>query len=1423
MNQISHAPHRLFRLGAAAIGTVWWLLVAAFAISVLAWVVLHGWIVPRIEQYRPALEAQASLAVGAPVRIGEIQARSTGWIPSFELHGVRLLDAQGRDALLLPRVVIAVSPRSLWGMGFEQLYIDKPELDIRRMKDGRITIAGLDLSAGKTADSNAGLDWFFSQAEFAIQGGSVRWTDEQRGGATVALSGVDFVVRNRSRRHALRLHATPPPEWGTAFQVSALFRQPVWASGSRWQDWMGEVHADFSNVDISQLQRFVTPGVDLTEGHGALRAWAAVRQGQITEVTADVALAGVQLRLRPELEVLGLRNMTGRLAGKALPGGLEFSTQALQFDTTDGLHWPGGNVFVRHSEPPAVQGGSALAQGELRADRLSLQALSQIASRLPLASTTHALLQAHAPKGLVESLAVTWQGPLQAPAKFTAQGRVADLELQAQAAGVPGVKGLRVDFSATQSGGQATLGIKKGSVELPGVLADPLVEIDELSVNAKWLVNGSKLSAELTQLKFANADAQGEGEVRWRTSDPAVSSSASRFPGIIDAQVQLSRGIGNRVHYYLPTTVSQEARDYVRGAIGQGDLSAVKFVLKGDLNDMPARAGKTAEFRIAARMDNVTYAYSPVALPVAGGAPLVWPALAQLSGELLFNGNQMQIKGASARLAGTAGVQIQRIEAEIADLSKTTVVNVQAEARGPLNEMARALLASPLQPKLAPALGSAALSGPAEYKVQLNLPINTIDKSRVNGTVLLAGNDVQITPQTPAFSQVRGGVQFSENGVALAGVQARAVGGDVRLEGGSRALLGNTAFNGLQPSASSSTMAWGAGASEPSIAFRAQGLASAEGLRAASELGFVSQLASYATGSTPYTAWLAVRQGLTEYSVATSLQGMALGLPAPLAKTAESVLPVRLDNVLLRESLAPDTAGTVRPQDLLALELGAVAALSYVRDISGPQPRVLRGQIAVGLQPGESPGPAAQGVVANVRLQKIDADAWSAVLARLGDASVREAAALTQSTVRLPPGGVGPATAAVSVAPDYLPTRLAVRAAELTLDGRKLSNMVLGGSREGTTWRANIDASELSGYLEYRQPAASGAGRVYARLARLTVASSTAADVEDLLEQQPASIPALDIVVEDFELRGRKLGRIEIDAVNRGGRTAGRDPTAPDTVREWRLNKFNLTLPEARLTASGNWAVRGAQAAPGDGASPAPAAQGDKRRTVMNFTLDIADSGKLLARFGMNDLIRGGAGKMQGQIGWLGSPLALDYPSLTGQFNVSVNAGQFLQADPGLAKLLGVLSLQSLPRRLTLDFRDVFSEGFAFDFVRGDVLIDRGLASTNNLQMKGVNAAVLMAGSADIARETQDVRAVVVPELNAGTASLITTIINPAVGLGTFLAQLFFRQPLIEAATQEFQISGSWADPKIVKVDRRARVGAANEPAKAAAEERAVQ
>ncbi len=1332
----------------------------------LAWGALHGWIVPRIGELRPDLEVEAGRVLGVPVRIGSITARSEGLIPSFELIDVVLLDPQGRPALRLPRILAALSPRSLWNLGFEQLYIDRPELDVRRAPDGKIFVAGLDFSRSSDNDGRAA-EWFFQQTEFVIRQGTLRWTDEMRGAPPLALAEVDFVMRNGARRHALRLDATPPPEWGDRFSVRGLFRQPLLSTRhGRWQDWDGQVHADFSRVDVSQLRRHANVGIEITEGRGAVRAWADVARGQLVGGTADIVLADVSTTLGKALAPLALRTVSGRVGGKRLEDdGFEFETQRLQFETRDGQRWPGGNVFVSWS--PAV--GARPARGEIRADKLDLSALSQVASRLPLGAATHSALAAYSPKGLVEILQAKWQGPLDGLQSYQAKGRAVRLEVAARPAeaaasaparaGSPGIRGASVDFELTQTGGKGKLAVQKGAVDVPGVFEEPVVPVDDLSADVQWQIDGAVISTSVSNLKFSNVDAQGEGQGSWKTGD----KGRARLPGVLDLQASLSRANGARVWRYLPLGVSKDARDYVRESVVQGVATGAKFRVKGNLQDFPFKDPKQGEFRITADVQNVTYAYVP---RTVGKGTATWPALTQLSGQLLFVGNGMEIKNAVGRFIGAPGLQV-KAQAQIPDF-RSTVVGVTGDVRGPLAQSLGFVNTSPLAAMTSQALSKASATGNADLRLLLELPIATIDKSKVRGTVTLAGNDIQITPDTPLLARSRGAVTFSEQGFALAGAQARALGGDVRLEGGTRGLPSAP----LPPN------------TDVSVLLRAQGTATAEGLRQAKDLGFVSRLARDASGSAPYTVTLAMRQGTPEIAVATSLQGMALALPAPMAKAADTSLPVRYESVVVRDA-------TARQQDQLTFEMGRIATAVYVRDLSGPEPRAIRGSIGVGLAPGEAPSLPEQGVIANINLGALNVDAWEAVLAR---ASGGDAAAL-----RAPAGGA---------ASSYLPTVMAVRAKELTAEGRTLHNVVLGGSRDGGVWRANAEATELNGYLEYRQSSSGlGGGRLHARLARLSLAASDAKQVESLLDEQPEILPAVDVVVENFELRGKNLGRLEIDAVNRGAGAVARE----GGVREWRLNKLNLTMPEAVFNATGNWASVNSPAAQ----VPAPAAsrpgqRAERRRTVMNFKLEIADSGQLLTRFGMKDVVRRGKGRMDGQVSWLGSPLTLDYPTMNGNFYINVEGGQFLKADPGLAKLLGVLSLQSLPRRLALDFRDVFTEGFAFDFLRGDITVQQGIAATNNLQMKGVNAAVLMEGKADIARETQDIKVVVVPEINAGTASLVATVINPAIGLGTFLAQMFLRQPLIKAATQEFHIDGTWADPRITRVDRNASAAAEN-------------
>ncbi len=1331
----SPTPSRRFRALYAAAATLWWLLVVLWLALAVGWGAIHGWIVPRMGEWRPVLEREASRVLGLNVRIGAVSARSEGLLPSVELADVVLLDAQSREALRLPRVVVAFSPRSLLDLGFEQLYIERPDLEVRRDGEGRLWVAGLEIASGGSGGQGRAADWFFRQKEVVVLDGTLRWVDEQRGAPPLALSNLRFVARNGARRHALRLEATPPPEWGSAFTLMGVFRSPLLSQHpGRWQEWMGELHADFGAVDVTRLRQYASLGVDLRAGQGRLRAWADLARGRIDGGLAEVDLRAVDAVLAEGRPALLLSSLSGQFSGRRLGEGFEFETRELQFATDAGQRWPGGNMAL--SWEPAAGGNPE--RGRLRADQLDLQALAGLADRLPL-DEAQRLQLAQLPSGRVERLEASWEGPLEAPSSYKVKARASGLALPADArTHRPGLRGFALDADFNEKGGKARLEADGSVLDLPGILPEPQVGLDRLSADLQWQARDGRWSVGATGIRIGNADLQAEGQASWRSADPARGPG----PGQLDLQMTIPRADGTRVWRYLPLAVSSTARDYVREAVLAGQVSDGRVRVRGDLRDFPFADPRTGDFRISARLRDVHYAY----VPRRGATGPAWAPLVGLSGELVFERAGMQVRQAQGRLAGAGALQVQA-DAVIPRLGDA-VVGVNGSVRGPLAEALGVFNASPVAASLGQPLGQAVATGPADVRLQLSLPLAALERSRVQGSVSLPGNDLTLVPDSPPLARVRGQVNFTERGFTLAGLQARALGGDLRAEGGTRPAP--------------------VPAGEAPTVIRVQGTATAEGLRQARELEPVPRVARQATGSAAYSAVIGLRPAGVDVTVTSSLQGLAIALPAPLNKTAEAALPLRFE--LQR------TGSAARPQDQLRLELGRLGGFHYVRDTSGPAPVVLRGAIGLGLPSGGVPALPEQGVAATLNLAGVSLDEWEQALGSLAAAG---------------PVGAGSAPRASLDASTlaYLPTLFNLRARELTLSGRTVQQLSVTGSREGLTWRGNVEANQIGGYFEYRQSNGPAPGRLMARMARLSIPATAAGEVEALFDQQASSMPAIDVVIEDFELRGRRLGKLEIEAANR--------LATPGVPAEWRLNRLVLSMPEATLSASGNWA-----AAPASATASRPARPAERRRTSMNFKLDVADSGQLLARLGMKDLVRRGRGKLEGQVGWQGSPLSFDYASLSGNFNVNIESGQFLKADPGLAKLLGVLSLQSLPRRLTLDFRDVFSEGFAFDFLRGDVTIAQGIASTNNLQMKGVNAAVLMDGRADIARETQDLRVVVVPEINAGTASVVAGVINPAVGLGSFLAQLFLRQPLIRANTQEFHVDGTWTDPRVTRVAR---------------------
>lgn len=526
----------------------------------------------------------------------------------------------------------------------------------------------------------------------------------------------------------------------------------------------------------------------------------------------------------------------------------------------------------------------------------------------------------------------------------------------------------------------------------------------------------------------------------------------------------------------------------------------------------------------------------------------------------------------------------------------------------------------------------------------------------------------------------------------------------------------------------------------------ARGRASIDALRTRFQQPWLSSL----SGTAGWQARMGVRKNGMDMTVDADLAQIASTLPAPLGKAAGEAMALKIERtgtLDLRESARRGLPAIGPERELLRITLGSMASADILRRSTPAGWVIERG--AIGLP--QQPAIPERGLALSLRSETLDVDALRRAFAVPAD----------------------PAPAPAGAPDDDFPLgRVKVDAKNVRLMGHWLEAVKIDAQRQGDAWDIDLASAQARGRVSW---SGQGKGRLQARFEQLLINTESersvqapAAETADELDE----LPALDIEADRFVLDGKALGKLELQASNER--------------RAWLIDRLALTMPEGSFVSSGAWGKP-----TGD--------VGGVRETRLDFTIDTNDAGKLLGRLGHVDALRRGTAGMSGTLGWNGSPLTIDYPSLSGSFKLKATNGQFSKINPGAGRLLGILSLQALPRRITLDFRDVFSEGFAFDLIEGTVAVERGIMKTDDFELAGPAARVRIVGSADVAAETQNLTVQVQPALS-DSLSVGVLIANPAVGVATYLAQKVLRDPLGQIFAFRYAITGSWDDPVVVKM-----------------------
>ncbi len=339
-----------------------------------------------------------------------------------------------------------------------------------------------------------------------------------------------------------------------------------------------------------------------------------------------------------------------------------------------------------------------------------------------------------------------------------------------------------------------------------------------------------------------------------------------------------------------------------------------------------------------------------------------------------------------------------------------------------------------------------------------------------------------------------------------------------------------------------------------------------------------------------------------------------------------------------------------------------------------------------------------------------------------------------------------------------------LRTQSLHYAGRTLDEVAIQAAQDDSGWRLNFAGPMLDGRVF--MPTAQQQLPLELHFKRLILPASRNGEDESL---EPQDIPTLNFSAQHFQYASYDLGQVELNSRR-----------SPDGML---IDHLQVNADWIKMNANGSWTKSAG-------------------RESSRFKIDVTggDLGRLLANFGYAGEIVGGETHGTLDANWLGGPDDFALEKLEGELVLSIGAGSLEQLEPGAGRVFGLLNLQSLPRRLALDFTDLFQKGFAFDRIHGSFTLIDTDAYTNNLTIEGPSARIEISGRTGLAARDYDQLVTVVPQVSTGISVAGALAGGPAVGAALFLADRLFGKEIEKFSRYQYSVVGPWRDPQFTRL-----------------------
>ena len=511
------------------------------------------------------------------------------------------------------------------------------------------------------------------------------------------------------------------------------------------------------------------------------------------------------------------------------------------------------------------------------------------------------------------------------------------------------------------------------------------------------------------------------------------------------------------------------------------------------------------------------------------------------------------------------------------------------------------------------------------------------------------------------------------------------------------------------------------------------------------------ELGRLITGDMSYAVNAKVTDETFEVTVDSDLVGTGIALPAPLGLSAGQTAKTKLRWAGSLKEKKPDTWRVT-----IANRLSMTASSG-----SNSKPFFSDMQVAIGsAKPLSGPG-----LTVAADLPSVNLDQWIPVV----------------DTIRAEPNDAARQTEA-SAMPTL--TQASLTSKKVVMGDNHLDEVnVKLAVKSARQYHVNLASTQTTGEINWALDRGKLQDGFHIRLDRLNIGNrqnseqaskqrdKTSNDVKKANLPEPgkfSQLPMLDIKVDDLSIYGARIGTFRIKGRNSADN------------KQWQISELELTNPHAQFSATG--ALR---------FDPNPGLS-------LQAQLKIDDLGEMTAFLGHGGEVRKGKGTIEAKIDWAKMPWQFDYAGLSGSADLKLKEGVFDHVNSSSARVLELLSMQSLNRLLSanLNADESFQNGFPWSSIEGMFDIKQGLVKTDNLAVNSPVATISIKGDSNMVDETWDLSAVVRPNLDmSGTALATGFLVNPIVGLSALVGQYLLRNPVESALSQRFTVGGTWEKP----------------------------